>query len=93
MYVSLTFTYPLTERVVGAPQKTSKTVFVFPFVSGLHYPLGLGELQASSFPDSVFVLLIIIIYPLSAKVAGAPQMISKPVFSIFPCSPLHSGTC
>ena len=37
--------------------------------------------------------IIIIIYPLTARVAGAPQMISQPVFSIFPCSPLPSGTC
>ena len=36
-------------------------------------------------------LIIIIIYPLTARV-GAPQMISQPVFSIFPCSLLPSGT-
>ena len=34
----------------------------------------------------------IIIYPLTARVVGAPQMISQPVFSIFPCSPLLTGT-
>ena len=39
------------------------------------------------------LLLILIIYPLTARVIGAPQMISQPVFSIFPCSPLPSGTC
>ena len=33
-----------------------------------------------------------LIYPLSATVAGAPQMISQPVSSIFPCSSLPSGT-
>ena len=38
-------------------------------------------------------LIIIIINPLTAKVVGAPQMILQPVFSIFPCSPLPSGTC
>ena len=38
-------------------------------------------------------LIIIIIYPLTARVVGAPQMILQPVFSIFPCSPLPSGTC
>ena len=44
---------------------------------------------------SLFLLLtvIIIIYPLTARVFGAPQMISQPVSSIFPCSPLSSGTC
>ena len=39
------------------------------------------------------IIIIIIIYPLTARVAGAPQMILQPVFSIFPCSPLPSGTC
>ena len=34
-----------------------------------------------------------LIYPITARVVGAPQMISQPVFSIFPCSPLPSGTC
>ena len=36
---------------------------------------------------------IIIINPLTARVIGAPLMISQPVFFIFPCSPLPSGTC
>ena len=33
-----------------------------------------------------------LIYPLTARVIGAPQMISQQVSSIFPCSPLPSGT-
>ena len=37
-------------------------------------------------------LIIIIINPLTARVVGAPQMILQPVFSIFPCSLLPSGT-
>ena len=37
--------------------------------------------------------IFIIINPLTARVVGAPQMILQPVFSIFPCSPLPSGTC
>ena len=37
--------------------------------------------------------IIIIINPLTARVVGALQMILQPVFSIFPCSPLPSGTC
>ena len=41
----------------------------------------------------IIIIIIIIIYPLIARVFGAPQMISQPVFSIFPCSPLPSGTC
>ena len=36
--------------------------------------------------------IIIIIYPLTAKVVGAPQIILQPISSIFPCSPLPSGT-
>ena len=35
---------------------------------------------------------LIIIYPLTARVVGAPQMISGPVSSNFPCFPLHYGT-
>ena len=31
--------------------------------------------------------------PLTVRVVWAPQMILQPVFSIFPCSPLPSGTC
>ena len=31
-------------------------------------------------------------YPLTARVVGAPQMISQPVSSIFPCSPKPFGT-
>ena len=38
-------------------------------------------------------IIIIIINPLTAMVVGAPQIILRPVFSIFPCSPLTSGTC
>ena len=38
-------------------------------------------------------IILILINPLTARVVGAPQMILQPVFSIFPCSPLPSGTC
>ena len=38
---------------------------------------------------SLFII-IIIINPLTARVVRALQMISQPVFSIFPCSPLPS---
>ena len=44
------------------------------------------------FLELIFIIIIIIIYPLTTRVVGAPQMISQPVFSIFPCSPLPSGT-
>ena len=39
------------------------------------------------------IITIIVINHLTARVVGAPQMILQPVFSIFPCSPLPSGTC
>ena len=39
------------------------------------------------------VAIIIIINPFTARVVGVPQMILQPVFSIFPCSQLPSGTC
>ena len=39
------------------------------------------------------VWFIIIINPLTARVVGAPHMVLQPVFSIFPYSPLPSGTC
>ena len=40
----------------------------------------------------IIISIIIIIYPLTARVVGAPEMISQPVSSIFSCSPLPSGT-
>ena len=43
--------------------------------------------------ESSIIIIINIINPLTRRVVGAPQMILKPVFSIFPCSPLPSGTC
>ena len=52
-------TYPLTARVVGAPQMILQPVFSIFLV--LHCPLGLAELQACPFPNVVFPPL-----PLSA---------------------------
>ena len=40
----------------------------------------------------VYLSFISLIFPLTVRVVGAPQMISQPVSSIFPCSPLPSGT-
>ena len=40
----------------------------------------------------IIILIIIIIHPLTARVVGAQQKILQPVFSIFQCSPLPSGT-
>ena len=39
----------------------------------------------------IIIIIIIIIYPLTASVVEAPQMISQPVSSIFPCSSPRSG--
>ena len=39
------------------------------------------------------IIISIIIYPLTARVVWALQMISQPVFSIFPSTPLPSWTC
>ena len=39
---------------------------------------------ARSFPLIINTIIIIIIYPLTTRVAGAQQMISQSVFSIFP---------
>ena len=38
--------------------------------------------------SSPWIIIIIVIYPLTTRVIGAPQMILQPVCSIFPCSPL-----
>ena len=43
-------------------------------------------------PGFMWYLSHHLIYPLTARVVGAPQIISQPVSSIFPCSPLPSGT-
>ena len=44
-------------------------------------------------PDTISAgSLSSLIYPLTARVVGAPQMISQPVSSIFACSHLPSGT-
>ena len=38
------------------------------------------------------IIIIIIIYPLTTKIVGAPQMILQPVSSIFLCSPPPFGS-
>ena len=42
--------------------------------------------------DGTIIITIIIISPLTVRAVEAPQMISQPVSSIFPCSSLPSGT-
>ena len=41
----------------------------------------------------IIIIIVVIINALTVRVVGVPQMILQPVFSIFPCSPLPSGTC
>ena len=57
---------------------------------GISVKFYIFHLPESACPQ--LIIIIIIIYPLSARVVGAPQMISPPVSPIFPCSPLPPGT-
>ena len=53
-----------------------------------------GRLQSrKEYHRKIQAMEIIIVKVLTTSVVGAPQMILQPVFSIFPCSPLPSGTC
>ena len=68
--------------------------------SGLHYiALSLSFLflllLSPYLPNSLWSAYHhhLIIYPLTARFIRAPQMLSQSVSSIFPCSPLPSGTC
>ena len=66
-----TFVYPLTARVVGAPQMTSQPASPICFPA-LHCPLGLSELQTCPFTDIVFPPLFSVchvFFPLSLCVA------------------------
>ena len=38
-------------------------------------------------------IITTIIYPVTMRVVGAPEMISQPVTSVFTCSSLPSWTC
>ena len=51
-----------------------------------------GDHQQDKGDTQQIISIIIIIYSLNVRVIGAPQMISQPFSSIFPCSPLPSGT-
>ena len=48
------------------------------------------HIKKNTHQTQYFWRTIIIIHPLNTRVVGAPQMISQPVSSIFPCSPLPS---
>ena len=49
-------------------------------------------IKINSHGSHVFLSFFTFIYSLTVGVVGAPQMTSQPVSSIFPCSPLPSGT-
>ena len=66
---------------------TSLLETFFPLLFGLKHAL----CSFAQFPIPINIISIII-YSFVARVVGAPQMISQPVSSIFPCSPLPSGT-
>ena len=81
--------------------KEKQIVVIILDISIIHYILLKAKAKAqcayrqmqNMYTHNYVKQIIIIIYPLTARVDGAPQMISQPVFSTFPCSPLHSGTC
>ena len=50
------------------------------------------NIQQRTYVHIIIMIITIIIYPLTMRIVGAPQMISQAVSSIFPCSPLPSGT-
>ena len=66
-----------------SPAYVDSGLCIFPFYSFFYF----------IFCRCRLCIIVIIINPLTARVVGAPQMILQPVFSIFPCSPLASGTC
>ena len=72
----------------------SVPVFISVFMALSTVSHSINSPDNSPFSHSVLVvfIIIIIIYPLTTKVVGAPQMISQPVFSIFLSSPLPTGT-
>ena len=52
----------------------------------------IGPTDASYSHSTAMILNSSLIYSPTTRVVGAPQMMSQPVSSFFPCSPLPSGT-
>ena len=67
--------------------------FATSFLQFSLFPTALTHTHKCADTNTIIIIIIIIINPLTARVIGVPQMILQPVFSIFPCSPLPSGTC
>ena len=65
---------------------------LFPLKKIKRMPVNARSLPEFNVHPSDSMFIIIIINPLTVRVVGVPQMILQPVFSIFPCSPLPSGT-
>ena len=57
--IIITIIYPLTAKVVWAPQMTSQPASSIFFFSVFHCPLGFGELQVCPFLDVVFPPLLL----------------------------------
>ena len=68
-----------------------ETVTSFKYLGSVVSDEGSKPEILSRIAQKTAAFISIIINPLT--VIGAPQMILQPVFSIFPCSPLPSGTC
>ena len=86
---SFPFIYVLTAEVVSAPQMTSQPVSSISLFSTALWDLSsIGISHQIRFSchtialTVTFFIIIIIIYPLTARVVGAPQMTSQPVSSI-----------
>ena len=64
------------------------------FHLGAPFPHPIPLIEAIILTNSVTIIIIIIIitYPLTARVDGVPQMISQPAPPFFSLSPLPSGT-
>ena len=66
------------------------------FIYSQYFGMELGHLRERMISNSVLGMPTPVsshlVYPLTARIILAPQMISQPVSSIFPCSPPPSGT-
>ena len=91
-------TMPLSRHIVGTYQETSTHA-----TRQRNTPLQSSQPADSLWTDPglkseisvrklISISLSLPIYPLTARIVGAPQLISQPVSSIFPCPPLPSET-
>ena len=81
-----------TRRALENPEPKQTTGWVWSTCTGSQVNAGKNLTMSFSF-IIITVIIIIIINPLTLRVVGAPEMTLQPVFSIFLCSQLPSGTC